>query len=305
MKSICTIFLLTLFFSVQAQERELVIFSNTGEPFYVVLNGSYQNDQPATNVRVRGLRDQWYDCEIISRDNIFTIRKNLAVSPGKTVTYKIKETDNGYKMRYFSESPLNIYQPTAQQTVFHYHVGQGRPTGTQTSTTQTTTTQTTTVHSTPQGGDVINMNIQVGENGMSTNISTNDGMNSNGSVTHTETTTTTVSTNGGYDNQSGYNNNNYGCSLDNAAFSRLKSSIQAESFEDDKLRVANQAAQNKCLSVYQVKEIASLFDFAEEKLAFTKAAYGRCVNRSEYYEVLEVFTFSEDKEELEQYMQSH
>ena len=95
------------------------------------------------------------------------------------------------------------------------------------------------------------------------------------------------------------------CRMDNGAFYRLKNAIEEESFEDNKLRLAKQAGQNKCMSVYQVKEIAKLFSFSKQQLEFTKAAYGNCLNRSDYYEVLEIFTFSKDKQELENYMNNY
>ena len=95
------------------------------------------------------------------------------------------------------------------------------------------------------------------------------------------------------------------CRLSGSAFGRLKSTIENESFDKDKLRVAKHAATNSCLSTYQIREITKLFSFSAQQLEFAKAAYGNCTNRGEYYEVIGVFTFEKDKKELENYIQSY
>ncbi len=95
------------------------------------------------------------------------------------------------------------------------------------------------------------------------------------------------------------------CRMSSSSFARLKSTIQEESFDKDKLRIAMHAATNSCLSVYQIKEITQLFKFSAQQLDFAKAAYGNCLNRGEYYEVISVFTFEKDKKELEDYIRSH
>ena len=91
-------------------------------------------------------------------------------------------------------------------------------------------------------------------------------------------------------------------SMTPAEFDNLKRAIEHESFSEDKLRVANAAAKNKYMLVSQIKEVARLFTFSDEKLKFTKAAYSNCVDKSNYYEVMEVFTFSSDKRALQEYI---
>lgn len=310
----CIVALSLSSFSFAQSTGELVIFTNSGEPIYVIMNGVYQNYEPATNVRVQALTDEFYNTRVLCPNNTFEIQKNLMIKRGYTSTYRVIENDGEYKLRFFSESPLETYhndQVNGNQSIIVFHATGDVPTAT-THTTTTTTTSTTngTMNS---GGEGVNINVQVGENGMNTGIYVNDGMDLNGgtTTTYSETITTTTTTSGSvghyedqnptYDNYSTYES----CRLDAAGFERLKSSIKNESFSDDQLRVANQAAKNKCLTVAQIKEIAGLFSFSSEQLSFTKAAYDRCQNRNDYYEVLEVFTFSADKEALEDYINSH
>ena len=303
MKLYTTLFALLLStLSIGQQSGELVIFSDDGEKFYAVLNGIYQNYEPETNVRIQDLTDEWYKCKIVSSDNIFTIDKNIAVKMNTTVTYRIIEKNGEYKLRYFTETPKNDYAgPSSGQSHVVYHSTGETPVSMQTTMTTTTST-TTTSGGINNGGESVNVNINVSENGMSTNISAYDGVSTSGTTTTYSETTTVTTTQGGSNAQA---NMYEACQLDNAGYERLKNSIEGESFSDDKLRVARTAAKNKCLSVQQIKGIARLFSFSDEQLEFTKAAYGNCLNRQNYYEVLEVFTFSSDKDELENYINTH
>lgn len=68
MKHIFT-FLMLLFVScVSAQTANLIVFNNTGEQFFVILNGIKQNVLPKTNVRIEGLKPVAYDIKLIFAD---------------------------------------------------------------------------------------------------------------------------------------------------------------------------------------------------------------------------------------------
>lgn len=300
--------MLILSFTSTAQTSgELVIFSNTGEKFYVLMNGIYQNYEPEMNVRISELTDEWYSCKIISADNLFTIEKNVGVKKGFVTTYRIVEKSGVYKLRYYTESPMESYtagvgQPAETMIVYH-------ATETQqpvlTTTTQTTTTQTTTGNPSTGTDGSVSISMQVTDGGFSTDVSVSEGATT-GTTTYSETTTvTTQTTEHVYTSPSTTQSTssvNTSCLVDNTSFARVKSSIEAETFSDDKMRVAKQVCKTKCFTVNQIKELAGLFSFSEEILAFTKLAYPNCVNKEDYYEVMEVFTFSADKEALELFL---
>jgi hypothetical protein len=319
----CILALTLTTFSFAQNTAELVVFSDNGEPFYLVMNGVYQNAEPKTNVRIQGLTDEYYNTRILCPNNTFELQKNIMVQRGSIVTYRFFEKDGEYKLRYFSESPMESYPTNAAQSVIVFHATGAPPAATTTTTTTTTTTNTNTNTMNTGANDMegVNINMQISENGMNVGVHTTDGVNSNTNMsvpgstsTYSEvttTTTTTTTTSGGElsNNTNPNTNTNYtnysNCALDAAGFERLKSAIEKESFSDGKLRVANGAAKNKCLTVAQIKEVAGLFSFSSEILSFTKAAYTNCQNRDDYYEVMEVFTFSGDKEELQEYIDSH
>lgn len=148
-----TSFLFASFLSFSQRSGDLVFFSNTGEQFYVILNGVKQNTNPETNVKVDGLMDNYYSCKILSGQQKFDIDKNVMVKMDTLITYHIVEKKGKYKLRFYSERPFdNTIAPN--QTVITYHpteivesqnntnTGAGTKTNTGTNTTTTTTTTT-------------------------------------------------------------------------------------------------------------------------------------------------------------------
>ena len=71
------------------------------------------------------------------------------------------------------------------------------------------------------------------------------------------------------------------------------------------MRIALNSTSNRCLTVDQVREIALLFTFSEDRMKFVQSAYGQCLNRNNYMLLSDLFTFSEDKATLENYIKTH
>lgn len=92
--------------------------------------------------------------------------------------------------------------------------------------------------------------------------------------------------------------------MDDASFGRAKQSVKSKSFSSSKMTAAKQVLQNNCLDVTQVKQMASLFTFEEDKLEFVKAAYHQTTNQHEFYLVNDIFTFSQSIENLDRYIKS-
>ena len=118
MKKLFLLTVVILSFAVSANAQgvpsQLVIFSEQGEKFRIVLNGLLQNDTTRTNVRIRELTNEYYACKIMFEDkSIPDIDKAyLPTPPGEEITYKIKQTNKGkYTLQYQSEVPLP-YQST-------------------------------------------------------------------------------------------------------------------------------------------------------------------------------------------------
>lgn len=194
MKNITLLLTLVLTFSGFAQQTgEVVIFDNSGYKFHVILNGIKQNAVADGNVRVQGLRAGWYSCKVLANDNTFSLDKNIIAKSDTLITYRITNKKGKFKLRFFSEVPLNTAPaPAATQSVIAYHTEEipVNNTGVVTPTTTTNTTQstTTTITTTDQTQTPANTGMDV-----NLTVSGTDG-------THSETistTTTTTETNDG------------------------------------------------------------------------------------------------------------
>lgn len=225
-----------------AHMGEVVILSNSGEQFYVSINGNFQNYYPQSSVQTTANGNQLYNFKIVDADNHFAFDKNILIKPNRVITYKVVNQFGFYNLQYFGERPINSAYNNSCNSL--------------------------------QG--IRGVPVPAGRN-----------YPSNGC------------------HNGGNNGQIYLSGMSNAEFERLKATVNNQTFSDDKLRVANQAAGNKRMTVTQIKQIAQLFTFSNEKLAFTKAAYRNCVNKANYYEVMDVFTFSSDKKELSDFISAN
>lgn len=89
------------------------------------------------------------------------------------------------------------------------------------------------------------------------------------------------------------------------AFNMARETIRKESFDNSRMTVARQIADNNYFTTVQVKELVKLFSFEDRKLDFAKYAYGRTVDKNNYFIINEVFTFSKSKEELADYIRNY
>lgn len=302
-----------------AQTGNLVIFSDEGSKFFVVVNGLRVNDQAQTNVRVTGLNADYVNCKIVFENELTPDieKKTMMLVRGHEVTYIVKKNKKGETVcNAYSDVDLNTVQNTNtpnQQTVVYsnvpYNDGVVIRTGNGSSTTTTTTTTTTgTVGNT----DVTNANVNVGGVGMNVTIYDSNGGVVNGSTTSTTTTTyssttTTGNTNSNYNNGTTTTNYNNGCvyGMSESEFRDAKSSITNGSFEDTKSSTFKQIVSNKCVTTRQVKEMLGLFSFEDTKLSMAKYAYSYVADPSNYYTINDIFSFDSSKDELSNYVMSN
>ena len=163
---------------------------------------------------------------------------------------------------------------------------------TNSSSTETTTTSSSTT-------TTIN-----GSTTYSEQSSTSTSTNNNGVTTTFEETTTSGSEGNIYTDDDMTMTMNSGCGTSEQDVQNISKQIENENFADDKLRVANLVAKEKCMTVDQIKTISKLFDFSDDKMEFMKAAYTNCMNQGDYSQLMSEFDFSDDKEELKKFIAS-
>lgn len=305
-----------------AQTGNLIVFTEGGEKFSLVLNGVLQNATPETNVKVTDLPagteyPTAYKMRIIFADAALGTQDfTTAVDNGVERTVTIKKNKKGeYVQRMVSDVPLAQAPPTPPAQIVHVY-STTPPAAITTTTVSKSTTRTTTTTGTQPGDNVnVTMGVNTNENGggVSVNVSGMDNGMASGTTTTTTTHTTTTTTSGDVYNeppppppQPGYNGR-YGCAMPMSGndFQKLKSTIDSKSFEDSKLTIAKQVLNNNCLRTSQVKEIMLLFSFEASRLDFAKYAYGYTYDIGNYFQVNDAFTFESSITDLNNYISSY
>jgi hypothetical protein len=249
----------------------LSIFSETGESFYLVLNGVKQNLVPESKIRVEALPQYMTDLQIqFANSRMPPIRKRIVVSDpldGKAVslTLKISSGRGGYaKLEFHRMSGCDHnYRGPGDEYVMYY----GKP--------QQVNTTTETTYTDPVTGDMVTQ------------------------------TTTTMTTKDNY--TTGYTNPvpPAPMAMSQATFNDVRQSITGASFEDTKLSTAKTILKNNFVNTAQVIEICKLFSFENTKLTFAKYAYSRTVDPNNYYKVASVLDFDSNKKTLNNFISAH
>jgi hypothetical protein len=105
-----------------------------------------------------------------------------------------------------------------------------------------------------------------------------------------------------YNNEGGYN---YGTAISDVDFESLKRSLQQEKFTSNRMTKAKTAISSNYFKTEQVKQMAQLFSFEDDKMQLVKQAYPKTVDRSTYYQLSDLFSFSTNKDELARFIQEN
>jgi hypothetical protein len=195
----CAIFL-GITSTLAQNSLNLIVFSEGGEQFYLVVNGIRQNIEPETNVKVTDLTATSLSVKVVFADTkIASVTQNGGLFEfGKEYTLKIKaKKKGGYALRFFGEVPMTSGSTSSDMSVISYHsepivetttstsgtagdvaISTGTDvstTGTDISTSGSTgTTTTTTTHSTTTttsgSGTGMNVGINDGETGTDVSV---------------------------------------------------------------------------------------------------------------------------------------
>lgn len=306
--SVIAVFLFASVFATAQPISDLVVYTTEPDPFYLILNGVEQNNEPMTNVRVTDLNQPAYDARLIfESDKAQVDKKIFFAEPGMEYVYKVVEKRNGeLTLRIQSVTALNLAPPPpiGQQTIV-YHATPLPPQPVQQTVTTTTTTSTVT-----QTSGVINgVNMSVGVPGFNMNVNVADPFlgAQQGSMTIRESVTTT--TTGAPVPMSAPAPDHFvmpgyggpvGCPwpMDEGQFSNAQRSIASKGFEDSKLTIARQITGANCLTVDQVRRIMMLFDFEQSKLDYAKFAYNKTFDIGNYFLLNDAFDFESSIDEL-------
>ncbi len=308
------------FAGAQAQTSDIVVFSEMGEKFTLVIDGDVKNETPATRVVATGIRNETPLIVVrVAETGVPPVKQNAWMEYGKEYTIKLTTNKKGeYVLRMQGQAELGTAKATdveRPKPADFQEDGTTQPatSGQQSGGSQssTTTTQTT--------GTSENVNMNFGVNGMGVNMTMGFTEPGTGSSTTTTTTTTTHTTTTVTDtevdepvsapvSEPAYRMPGYsgpiGCAMpmSDGEFNEAKASIESKGFEESKMTLARQIGDGHCFSTAQVKGIMGLFGFEETKLEFAKYAYDHTHDIGNYYKVNDAFSFESSIEELNRHI---
>ena len=335
MKNLLLLFVFFLGIASYGQRSgNVVIYSNTGEKFYVILNGIRQNNTPETNVKIEGLTDQWYSCKVISANNTFTLEKNIGVKPDTVITYRIIEKKGKYKFRFYTETSMGTAPSNPEQTTITYspveivetNTNGGGTGSTEVIETTTTTTTTSTEMSGNNGGstetvttntsignenggtETISIDINVNENGMSTNMNVTGTEGTGETINSTTTTTTnggngstyyeetTTTTTGGGNGTSTY----YEETTTTTTTTTTTSGTEGNIYQDDEMTVTMNNNTTNCFmsdtDFQALKTSVANESFPEDQRRVANtAAKSKCMSVAQIKEIAALFSFADDQ----------
>lgn len=316
-----------------AQTSDLVLFSDDGSTFTLVIDGDVKNAEPAARVVATGIKTETPMLMVKFTDAaIAPIRQTGYLPTGKEYTMMVTTNKKGARvLRPTGEAALGTAvaeEPTKPKPTTFQEDTPGVPSTTvvhevDMPVDQVITT-TTVVEDGDLGGNGENININMGVNGVGFNMNVKvdegvSGTNSSTSTTTTRTTTTTtrtgtptpvIDTKPAPTKPAVYSMPGYtgrvGCAwpMTDSEFSDVKKSIEAKSFEDSKITLAKQVGSSRCFTVDQVKGLMGLFSFEDSKLDIAKYAYERTFDIDNYYKVNDAFTFETSIDDLNGYIQA-
>ena len=92
------------------------------------------------------------------------------------------------------------------------------------------------------------------------------------------------------------------CGMSTGQYNSAVAAINGQAFRDGKMSTAKLAIKNKCLTLDQVRGLATLFAFEDQTLEFVLYAYDFTDAKDEYYTLADIFKFNSNKEELNEFL---
>ncbi len=329
---------------LRAQTCDLVVYSDMGEKFTLMVDGAEINATPASRVVATGIRNETPGLLVRFADaSVAPIKQNGWFPLGKEYTVVITMNKKGVRvLRPSGEAelgtaakaepakpkPANFVEDAPASGAQSTSQGVSMDAGGQTVTT-TVVEETTTTGGDDLDGENVNMSIGVNGVGLNMNVNMNGtGTGTTGATSRTTTTTTTtssstVSRSGGATlstattakpapapepavyHMPGYSGP-VGCPypMSTSEFEEAKTSIASKGFEDTKMTLAKQIGGSRCFTADQVKQLMALFSFEDNKLDLAKFAYDHTYDIGNYYKVNDAFSFESSVEELNEYIKS-
>ncbi len=277
-----------------APESTLTVFSESGEKFFLILNGERQNDVAQTNVRVEALTQPHYNAVVIFENkrlpqiNKTALQVSAPAAAGPAdVAYRLRRDRNGrVKLSFYSTAPaVQNFTPPAGAYVHRFGTPLGAP---------------------PTRGyrydDDDDRFDDRGVRSRSRRNRDDDG----DARRRRDPREEEFSVGYGADprDAGGYGDPAYAADcaraypMRTADFEQARATLRSTAFDATRLQIAKGIADANCLSADQVSALCALFSFDQSRLEFAKHAYAHTTDPGAYFKVMNVFQFDASKSEL-------
>ncbi len=276
---------------------DLIVVSETGEPFRLYLNGEWILETPGTRAEAYDIHDGLHRGTVYiypSEGRVIQIKKSFDVEAGYVEYYAIRKNRKGkYTISLYNRAmkeeppvtppppvPSTPTQPPAPSTGQPATTGGGQ-------VQQNTQNQSSNI--------VFSPTIQIQTGGGGTQISQQQSPAPGGAG-------------GGGPQAPVYTGPTYSgpCNcqqpMSRDAFQRALSTVQSQTFDEMRMDIAKQIARSNCLLASDVKALTQAFQFEHHRLDFAKYAYDYTLDLSNYFEVTEAFDFEHTRSELMNYI---
>ncbi|MEO7081383.1 MAG: hypothetical protein ABIY71_07640, partial [Flavobacteriales bacterium] len=182
-----------LFSGLRAQTSDVVVFSEEGDKFTLVIDGDVKNEVPAARVVAKGIKNET-PLLVVNFENkqIPMLKQNSWMEPGQEYTLRITTNKKGAKvLRMQGQAPLGTAsaEPASKPKPSQFAEDAATPVTTEeVIATDYPVTKSTTTITTTEGDPDGNMNMSINVNGVGLNMAVTEGAGG----TSTTTTTTTV-----------------------------------------------------------------------------------------------------------------
>lgn len=92
------------------------------------------------------------------------------------------------------------------------------------------------------------------------------------------------------------------CEETDAQFTQSLKSIQAKTFDRERIELINVMARDHCFSVAQIKKIVGQLYAGSGKVEVLKALYDKCPDKKNYYTLSDELTFGSEKDDLMKFL---
>ncbi|CAN5186000.1 hypothetical protein BH09BAC5_BH09BAC5_26800 [soil metagenome] len=304
------------FVFAQTSNNNLVVFSQDGDKFSLIVNGLRQNEKPETNVKVTGLNAPNYKVRVIFENgNLAPIDQNVYMMDGgenvtnKEITYVISNGKKGMKLKGQSVADITPQGTPSEGQVIYVFNPSGNANPYSTTTTTTTSGTTTTTGTGMSTGVVVTDNTN--QNGGQTTTTVNDGMGGNTSTTTTTTTTGTADNVNVGMNVGGVGvgininvNDGMGGTATSSSTTTTTTSSSSSTTSGTSTQPVTTTAPttNQCIFPMSANEFSSAKksveskSFEEQKLKIAKQILNtNCMSTSQVKEIMAMFSFEDSK----------